>query len=146
MAGIAAEAMIFERAEGGADDERQLIKFFTDIQPPWNLARIQSQARWAVVQSFLLIKEHQASYEALVSVLTDKSGSGDTNSVGDLIQAIEMNLPSTLPSAQRLMNKEIRLRKAERDLIVRYVQKKSWIVGGLGTEPAPSLQIAIEVE
>jgi len=141
MAGIAAEALSFNRAEGGADDERQLIKFFTDIQPPWNLVRIQSQARWAVVQAFLLIKEHKASYDALVKILTEKAGTGDVTSVGDLVQVIEKNLPSTLPSESRLQEKENRRKKAEVDLLLRYVQKMTWRAGGLDqSEPRPETE------
>ena len=45
MAGIAAEAISFGKAEGGIADEKALVDFFTSIQPPWNVMRIRSQAR-----------------------------------------------------------------------------------------------------
>jgi len=79
MAGIAAEALAFGQAEGGAVDEQQLISFFTTIQPPWNLLRIQGQARWSVAQAVLLIKEHKASYDALVAALEQGKVSPHTN-------------------------------------------------------------------
>ena len=41
MAGIAAEAINFGKAEGGAVDEDSLKNFLTNIQPPWNILRIQ---------------------------------------------------------------------------------------------------------
>ena len=41
MAGIAAEALQFGRAEGGAADERTLIGFLSSVQPPWNMLRVQ---------------------------------------------------------------------------------------------------------
>jgi hypothetical protein len=41
MAGIAAEALNFAKAEGGAVDEDSLKTFLTNIQPPWNILRIQ---------------------------------------------------------------------------------------------------------
>lgn len=66
MAGIASEALNFGRAEGGLSDEQELINFFTSVSPPWNMLRIQSQARWAVMQAILLIREHQTAFDALV--------------------------------------------------------------------------------
>ena len=131
MAGIAAEALMFDRAEGGADDEKQLIKLLTDIQPPWNIVRIQSQARWAVVQAFLLVKEHRASYDALVQVLTAKAGTGDVGSVGDLIEAVEKNLPAVLPSNVRIAEKESKRKNAEIAQLFRYIQKMTWRAGAL---------------
>ena len=47
MAGIAAEALEYDRAEGGAADEKQLIELFSIIQPPWNIMKVQGQARSA---------------------------------------------------------------------------------------------------
>ena len=44
MAGIAAEALKYDKAEGGAVDESSLIQFLSSIQ--WNTLKIQGQARW----------------------------------------------------------------------------------------------------
>ena len=71
MAGIAAEAIKYDQAEGGSVDERSLIQFLTTIQPPWNILRIQGQARWAVLQAVLVLREHEKSYEALVEALKE---------------------------------------------------------------------------
>ena len=74
MAGIAAEALRFGNTEGGIADERALVELFSSIQPPWNILRIQGQARWSVIQAMALIKEHQASYDAIVKVFEEGKG------------------------------------------------------------------------
>lgn len=125
MAGIAAEALKFSRAEGGIADERALIQILTSIQPPWNILRIQGQARWAAVQAILLIREHQASFDALVKVLEEKKG------VGEAILAIEQNLPEVLPSVQRIEQRKIKQKTADMDVLMRFIQKMTWRVGGL---------------
>jgi len=131
MAGIAAEALKFGKAEGGASDEQSLITFFTSIQPPWNLLRIQGQARWGVLQSLLLIKEHQAAYDALFQELSAGGG------VGDCVLAIESNLPETLPSSLRIAEREKRLKRIETDRMLRYVQRMTWRAGGIDPAPEP---------
>lgn len=125
MAGIAAEAMKYGKAEGGALDEQSLIGFLNSIQPPWNILRIQGQARWAVMQAILLIKEHINSYNALVKALEEKK------SVGDCVFAIEENLPAELPSAKRLEARRLKRKAIERDSILRFIQRMTWSVGGI---------------
>lgn len=125
MAGIGAEALVYGRSEGGASDEQSLIRFLTTIQPPWNILRIQGQARWAVTQAILLIKEHRAAYDALVNALEEKK------SIGDCVIAIEENLPSALPSAKRVEERRARKMAIERDSILRYIQRMTWSVGGI---------------
>ena len=128
MAGIAAEALKFGRAEGGAVDEQSLIGFLNSIQPPWNILRIQGQARWAVLQAILLIKEHMNSYNALVKALEEKK------SVGDCVAAIEDNLPAELPATKRVEAKVARKKVSERDSLLRYIQRMTWSVGGIEKE------------
>jgi hypothetical protein len=125
MGGIAAEAIRFGKAEGGAVDEQSLVGFLTSIQPPWNILRIQGQARWAAMQAILLIREHEKSYAALCLALEEGK------SVGDAILAIEENLPTVLPSAQRINERKIRKKTMESDLLMRYIQKITWKVGGI---------------
>lgn len=52
--GIAAEAIQFGKAEGGASDEQSLVGFLTAIQPPFSVQRVKGQAQWAAMQVFLL--------------------------------------------------------------------------------------------
>ena len=125
MAGIAAEALKFGRAEGGAADERTLIGFLSSVQPPWNMLRVQGQARWGVTQAILLIKEHQESYDALVEALRQKK------SVGDCVKAIEDNLPQLLPALARKGERENTRRRRDTDMLMRYVQKMTYMVGGI---------------
>jgi hypothetical protein len=95
MAGIAAEADQFGKTEGGIADEQSLITFLNGVQPPWNILRIQGQARWAALQAMLVLREHRESYDALVECLEQGKG------LGDCIVAIESALPEELPSTQR---------------------------------------------
>jgi hypothetical protein len=125
MAGIAAEALKFGRAEGGAADEQTLISFFSSVSPPWNIVRVQGQARWGVLQAILLIKEHQAAYDALVEALREG------RPVGDCIDVIEKNLPEILPAAVRRDEMEASRRRKDTDLLMRYVQKMTYSVGGV---------------
>jgi hypothetical protein len=125
MAGIAAEALKFGNSEGGIADERSLIGLFSSIQPPWNMLRIQGQARWAVVQAIGLIQEHQAAYDAVVAALEQGLG------IGEVVFAIEEHLPATLPSLQRAALRMERSKEMESDALLRFVQKMTYDVGGI---------------
>lgn len=90
MAGIAAEALAFGGADGGAGDEQALVRFLTQISPRgggargWNSGEaVKSQARWGALQSVLLLRYYHASYDALVDAL---ERGGD---LGDCVYAIE---------------------------------------------------------
>lgn len=128
MGGIAAEAIKYGKAEGGLADEETLIRLLRQIQPPWNILRIQGQARWAVVQAILLIQEHKESYEALVKVLQEDGG------VGDGVWAIEAHLPSPMPSALRLADLQQREKNMQLNAMVRHAQQMTWTLGGIGKE------------
>lgn len=98
MAGIAAEAMANGKSEGGKNDENALIQLLASLDQgrSWDLGRIQTQARWAGTQAFLLIRDHQSAYKALVEAL------GRGASTGESIMAIESALSgSPLPSVLR---------------------------------------------
>jgi len=89
MAGIAAEAINFGQADGGAGDEMSLIRFLGQIRPrsgtatPWTTEGIRNQARWGALQAVLMLKEYKSSYEALVDALERGGG------LGECIYAIE---------------------------------------------------------
>lgn len=77
MAGIAAEAVQLGQAEGGLGDEAGLIQLLSQINPPWPPELIKSQARWAVLQSIILIRDNAAVYDALVDAMRERKPLGD---------------------------------------------------------------------
>jgi hypothetical protein len=117
MAGIAAEAWQYGKAEGGVIDENSLFELLTTIQPPWNIDRVKSQARWAVLQSLILLREHEDSYNALVVALDGGS------SIGECIECIEDHLPMTLPSDIRIIEKGKKIVKAEIIKLYAYLRR-----------------------
>jgi hypothetical protein len=100
MAGIAAEADFYGRADGGAGDEMALVAFLSKLNnrnngsgkgnnsnnaagTVWDSEAIRNQARWGALNAVLLLREYKAAYEALVDAL-ERGGR-----LGDCIYAIE---------------------------------------------------------
>jgi anti-sigma28 factor (negative regulator of flagellin synthesis) len=125
MAGIAAEGLMFGNAEGGVLDEEALFALYAPVRPPWNVLRIQAKARWAATQALLLIKEHRASYDALVEALSNGAG------VGDCVRVIEDNLPKELPSTVRIQERERKKRDSELASVLGFVRRMTYKVGGI---------------
>ena len=88
MAGIAAEASQYGRAEGGQQDEGALIQLLGSLDggKSWDLPRVRNQARWAASQAALLLREHGVAYRELCDALARGEG------VGGCVVAIERGL------------------------------------------------------
>mmetsp|Transcript_7774 Transcript_7774/g.21686 ORF Transcript_7774/g.21686 Transcript_7774/m.21686 type:complete len:510 (+) Transcript_7774:71-1600(+) len=87
MAGIAAEADNYGRADGGAGDEMSLVAFLSQLNADnarsWDSDKIRNQARWGALQAVLMLREYKPAFDALVDAL-ERGGS-----LGDCIFAIE---------------------------------------------------------
>lgn len=83
FAGIAAEALIYGEAEGGESDENLFKAVVSLLRPPWSLSQMSNQARWAVQQSYILLKDHKNVHRAAVKALEKSS------SLGFIIRKIE---------------------------------------------------------
>ena len=125
-------------------DEQALAGFLSSVQPPWSGGRIQGQARWAVSQAIQLLREHQASYDALVEVLSQQRGDGEPI-VGEAVKAIEAALPSSPAPAVRVKEREGKRRRREVDALMRFVQRRSYIAGGIAPAKTTLLQSASAV-
>jgi hypothetical protein len=97
MAGIAAEANEYGRADGGYGDEMALVTFLSQfasgrvrsndssaaISSTWNSETIKNQARWGALQAVLILRQYKPCYDALVDTL-ERGGT-----LGDCIYSIE---------------------------------------------------------
>ena len=89
MGGIAAEALNFGMADGGAGDEMALVGFLQNLNPrnggavTWDTNAIKTQARWGALQAVLLLRQYNDCYEALVDAL-ERGGE-----LGQCVYAIE---------------------------------------------------------
>lgn len=83
MAGIAAETLVYDSAEGGEEDRQKL----RDALGLWGrpAREIPIKERWAIRQAQTIIQEHWASYEALVAAMERRA------SVAECSQAIQQH-------------------------------------------------------
>ncbi|KAI3408722.1 uncharacterized protein J3R85_020117, partial [Psidium guajava] len=69
FAGIAAEALIYGDAEGGENDENMFRSLCVLLEPPLSVVQMSNQARWAVLQSYNLLRWHKQAHRAAVKAL-----------------------------------------------------------------------------
>lgn len=71
MAGIAAEALVFDRAEGGGDDQTRLAEALKIIG--FSESAFQQKQRFHVLQAKNLLQENWSSYQALVQAMQQRA-------------------------------------------------------------------------
>lgn len=77
MGGIAAEAICFDRAEGGYADEQALVAMLSNLSPPWKGDRILALARWSVVSAVELLREYKEEHDALAAKMAANAPLGE---------------------------------------------------------------------
>lgn len=79
MAGIAAEILVYEQAEGGAEDRQKIRAALANFGRP-SQESIQKQ-RWAQMQATNLIEKHWDAYQALVEAMSNRASVAECSQV-----------------------------------------------------------------
>lgn len=75
MAGIAAETLVFEGVEGGADDRRKLANVFKILG--FSESVCQQKQRFHILQAKTLIQDNWVSYQALAQAIGQRAAIAD---------------------------------------------------------------------
>jgi len=70
MAGVAAETLVYNRAEGGADDRTKLRAVLT---PLVSASAQKQKERWAALQANTLLQANWSTHEALVGAMQQRA-------------------------------------------------------------------------
>jgi len=83
--------MCFGSAEGGRDDEAQIVNFLTTTVggPFGDRANVLNQARWAALNALLLLRTHRPQFDRLVDALTETRSAAQPPSFGAAVLAID---------------------------------------------------------
>lgn len=77
MGGIAAEGMMLGESLGGDSDILAMVRLLAGLQPAWEANQIRVQAKWAVLQAVLLLREYRAAYDALREAMEARLSLGE---------------------------------------------------------------------
>lgn len=75
MAGSVAETLIYNQAEGGADDRQKFRSLW--LQLGHSATDCQQKERWSALQAKTLLQEHWPAYEALVEAMLQRAAVAD---------------------------------------------------------------------
>jgi hypothetical protein len=81
MAGIAAESLVYDSAEGGGDDKTKLATVLKSLG--FSESTFEQKQRFCALQAKTLLQENWLAYEALVKTMRDRA------SVADCLRVIE---------------------------------------------------------
>jgi hypothetical protein len=71
MAGIAAERLVYDRAEGGEDDRQKVTEALVFFGRP--RSESQQKQQWGQLQAKTLLENHRPAYDALVQAMKDRA-------------------------------------------------------------------------
>lgn len=71
MAGIAAEMLAYDSAEGGADDRQKIRTVLTKLG--FSTAVQEQKQRWAILQARTLLQANSSAYQALVKAMQQRA-------------------------------------------------------------------------
>lgn len=116
MAGIAAEAMTFGQAKGGASDEATLVALLNQLR--WEAGRVKAQARYGVLSSVLLLQENREAHAALVDKLLERAPLGECIDLLERLACVRRQVaaPSAkapLPSSTEIVTERERIARRE---------------------------------
>ncbi|MBW4564000.1 MAG: ATP-dependent Zn protease [Mojavia pulchra JT2-VF2] len=78
MAGIAAENLVFQNTEGGADDQSKLAGVLTNLG--FSVSSFQQKQRFHALQAKTLLQENWSSYEVLVQAMRQRASVAECQS------------------------------------------------------------------
>lgn len=84
LAGVATEYLLYDQAEGGLADIQQLDSFLSSLG--FTQKKTDSQVRWAVLNTILLLRRHEAVRVKLAKAMSEGK------SVGQCIRVIEESI------------------------------------------------------
>lgn len=79
MAGIAAETLVFQNAEGGLDDKDKLRQVLSSLGVSKSVC--EQKQRFCLLQAKTLLQEHWTAYQALVKAMRQRSSVAECQSV-----------------------------------------------------------------
>jgi hypothetical protein len=79
MAGIAAETLVFQNAEGGLDDQDKLRQVLSSLG--FSRSVCEQKQRFCVLQAKTLLQENWTAYQALVKAMRERSSVAECQSV-----------------------------------------------------------------
>lgn len=100
MGGIAAEGMILGEALGGDSDIFAMVRLLAGLQPAWEVNQIRVQAKWAVLQAVLLLREYREAYDALRIAMEER------RPLGECVMTIEEALKTVAKEGEKRVNPE----------------------------------------
>lgn len=131
MAGIAAEALQFGQAKGGASDEQTLTGFLAQLK--WSEPRVRAQAKYGVMRACTLLQRNKAAHKALCEKMLEGAPLGECVAViEELVEPVSKPKAAPVDSAVTdaggsLEDEEERMSRREAEVLEQLASVKKQI-------------------